>query len=106
MCLGFLWLRRGITPKFVLVNHRLFERCGIAPDCEADDVIGYLCKYKLSDWKKVIVSSDKDFYQLLDKNTLINGYNLTKVFPLKYVNNQYVLNDTISIKTKNYIYKE
>ena len=36
----------------------------------------------------------------LDKNTLINGYNLTKVFSLKYVNNQYVLNDTISIKGK------
>lgn len=41
------------------------------PDCEADDVIGYLSKYHLSDWRKVIVSSDKDFYQLLDKMTLI-----------------------------------
>ena len=34
-------------------------------DCEADDVIGYLAKYKLKDRKCVIVSSDKDFYQLL-----------------------------------------
>jgi len=41
------------------------------PDCEADDVIGYLCKYRLSDQRKVIVSSDKDFYQLLDKKTII-----------------------------------
>ena len=40
-------------------------------DCEADDVIGYLSKYSLKEWRKVIVSSDKDFYQLLDKNTLI-----------------------------------
>tara|TARA_R100001126_G_C4878162_1_gene177404 strand:- start:955 stop:1902 length:948 start_codon:yes stop_codon:yes gene_type:complete len=41
------------------------------PDCEADDVIGYLCKYKMPDQRKVIVSSDKDFYQLLDKKTII-----------------------------------
>ena len=41
------------------------------PDCEADDVIGYLCQYRLKNERKVIVSSDKDFYQLLNKNTLI-----------------------------------
>jgi DNA polymerase-1 len=35
-------------------------------DCEADDVIGYLSKYKLTDQRCVIVSSDKDFYQLID----------------------------------------
>jgi 5'-3' exonuclease len=40
-------------------------------DCEADDVIGYLSKYKLRKNRKLIVSSDKDFYQLLDKNTII-----------------------------------
>ena len=34
-------------------------------DCEADDIIGYLVKYKFQDRKCVIVSSDKDFYQLL-----------------------------------------
>tara|TARA_E500000331_G_C17211520_1_gene693915 strand:- start:231 stop:1184 length:954 start_codon:yes stop_codon:yes gene_type:complete len=37
-------------------------------DCEADDVIGYLVKNKLRDEKIVIVSSDKDYYQLLEKN--------------------------------------
>ncbi|MBK23554.1 MAG: hypothetical protein CME70_06065 [Halobacteriovorax sp.] len=36
-------------------------------DCEADDVIGYLAKYRYSDGC-VIVSSDKDFYQLLSPN--------------------------------------
>jgi 5'-3' exonuclease len=41
------------------------------PDCEADDVIGYICKYKFKDSKKVIVSSDKDFYQLLNNKTVI-----------------------------------
>jgi len=34
-------------------------------DCEADDVIGYLVKYKFKEKECVIVSSDKDFYQLL-----------------------------------------
>jgi len=37
-------------------------------DVEGDDVIGYLTKYKFKNTsgKKIIVSSDKDFYQLLD----------------------------------------
>ena len=34
-------------------------------DCEADDVIAYLAKNKYSDNRCVIVSSDKDYYQLL-----------------------------------------
>tara|TARA_Y100000034_G_scaffold61324_1_gene74433 strand:+ start:211 stop:1176 length:966 start_codon:yes stop_codon:yes gene_type:complete len=34
-------------------------------DCEADDVIAYLSRYRYRDRKCVIVSSDKDFYQLL-----------------------------------------
>lgn len=33
---------------------------------EADDVIGYICKYKFPDKKIVVVSSDKDLYQLID----------------------------------------
>lgn len=37
------------------------------PDCEADDVIGYISKYLFSDEKIVIVSSDKDLYQLIDE---------------------------------------
>jgi|TARA_Y100000310_G_scaffold109018_1_gene107402 5'-3' exonuclease len=37
---------------------------------EADDVIAYL-KKKLTDDIKVIVSSDKDFYQLLDNKTVV-----------------------------------
>ena len=39
-------------------------------DCEADDVIGYLAKYKFKDRKCVIVSSDKDFYQLLSSRVI------------------------------------
>ena len=40
-------------------------------DCEADDVIGYLCKYKLRDKQKFIISSDQDYYQLLNDTTRI-----------------------------------
>ena len=40
-------------------------------DCECDDVIGYLCKYTLRDENKVIVSSDQDYYQLLNDKTKI-----------------------------------
>ena len=41
------------------------------PDCEADDVIGYISRYTFNDRRKLIVSSDRDFYQLLDKLTII-----------------------------------
>lgn len=58
--------------------HLLMEILGKIPvnqiyvkDCEADDVIGYLTKYTYSDDNCVILSSDKDFYQLLDEKTTI-----------------------------------
>lgn len=39
-------------------------------NCEADDIISYVAKYKFPDDKCVIVSSDKDFYQLLSKRII------------------------------------
>jgi len=36
-------------------------------DCEADDVIGYMARYMFSKDKIIIVSSDKDLYQLIDQ---------------------------------------
>ncbi len=39
-------------------------------DCEADDIIGWLCLDKLKSKNKIIISSDKDLYQLIDENTL------------------------------------
>lgn len=45
-------------------------------DCEADDVIAYLCKHTFKDEPKVIMSSDKDLYQLLDEKTRV--YSLHK----------------------------
>lgn len=58
-----------------------FLRCApvcqvYVPDCEGDDVIAYLCKGPFSQETKVIASSDKDMYQLVDERTTI--YNLHK----------------------------
>ena len=47
-----------------------------ASDCEGDDVIAYLCRSPFKDQEKIIVSSDKDMYQLLDDKTKI--YSLHK----------------------------
>lgn len=40
-------------------------------DCEADDVIGYLCRYQFSGKKIVIASSDKDYYQLINNDVRV-----------------------------------
>jgi len=53
----------------------LLEDVGVGqiyvPDCEADDVIGYLARYRFPERQKVILSSDKDFYQLLGDDVRI-----------------------------------
>ncbi len=40
-------------------------------DCEADDVIAYLCKSKCKDDVKIIVSTDHDYLQLVDDKTRV-----------------------------------
>lgn len=45
-----------------------------ASDCEGDDIVAYLCRGRYKNVNKVIASSDKDMYQLLDDKTTI--YNL------------------------------
>jgi len=45
------------------------------PDVEADDVVGYLVKYYNED-EKIIVSNDKDFYQLISNK--VQMYSPTK----------------------------
>ena len=45
----------------------------VADEVEADDIISYVCRYSyFKDCQKVIVSSDKDFYQLLDDTTVLH----------------------------------
>jgi len=54
---------------------KYFPVCQLyAENAEADDLIAYLCERHLKNENKIIVSSDKDFYQLLNDNTKI--YNL------------------------------
>lgn len=65
-------------------------------NCEADDVIAYLCRGLFKDTNKIIVSSDKDFYQLLDDKTKI--YNLHKKI---YVTKEDVLSE-FRITAKNF----
>ena len=44
----------------------------MAPQVEADDVIAYVTQLqKYSGWQKIIVSSDKDFFQLCDLETVL-----------------------------------
>ena len=39
-------------------------------DCEADDIIGYVARYMFKDESIVIVSSDKDLYQLINERVV------------------------------------
>lgn len=69
------------------------------PDTECDDVIGYLVKRKFqtNDQTKIIVSSDKDFYQLLeDKNVRIFDPGRKILIDSKYVL------DNFAISAKNF----
>ena len=56
---------------------------------EADDIISFTCQSeRFRDWQKVIVSSDKDFYQLLDEKTV-----LLRPAQKQYVNMNNVIED-------------
>lgn len=46
------------------------------PDCEGDDIIAHLVSHKFKDECKIIVSTDRDYYQLLRED--IKVYNPTK----------------------------
>ena len=66
---------------------KFFPLCQVYVDnCEADDVIAYICRNMYSDYKKVVYSSDKDYYQLLSENIMI--YSPTSK---KWINKDYVL---------------
>jgi DNA polymerase-1 len=40
-------------------------------DCEGDDVIAYLCRTHFKENNKIILSNDRDYYQLLDEKTSV-----------------------------------
>jgi 5'-3' exonuclease len=58
-------------------------------DCEADDVIGYIVKNRIGDQKKVIASSDRDLYQLLDKQTIMWSLGRKKFLNYKDVTKEF-----------------
>lgn len=59
-------------------------------DCEADDIISYLVKTKSEqDINKIIVTSDKDYYQLLDENITIWSPNRKIMIDDKFIKENY-----------------
>ena len=54
-------------------------------DCEADDVIAYLTSTKKDDIEKLIVTSDKDYYQLINDTTKIWSPNKKQIIDKEYV---------------------
>jgi DNA polymerase I len=58
------------------------------PDCEGDDLVAYLSRGPMRSDDKILVTSDKDFYQLLDDRTKI--YSLHKK---TYVTTENVMQD-------------
>jgi len=58
------------------------------PDCEADDIIAYLVKYRIED-RAVIASSDKDLYQLLSKKVIQWSPGQKKFITLKDVKEKF-----------------
>lgn len=50
------------------------------PDCEGDDVIAFLCRGSFRGRHKIVASSDKDMYQLLDDTTQIYSFHKRKIF--------------------------
>ena len=60
------------------------------PEVEADDVIAYVTNMSYyTDWQKVIISNDKDFLQLINKNVIVyrpmeKKYYTEEVFKEKY----------------------
>jgi 5'-3' exonuclease len=55
------------------------------PDCEADDVIAYICRYEHPDDLHVILSSDKDYYQLVSDKTVIYSPTSKKIIQIQDV---------------------
>ena len=60
-------------------------------NCEADDAIGYMSKYTFKGKRKIILSSDHDYYQLLDNSTIIWSPTLKDFVTKKSVQKKYAV---------------
>lgn len=65
-------------------------------DCEGDDVVAFLCRGPLRNNNRIIVSADKDMYQLLDEKTKI--YSL---YRKKFITNEDLFEE-FRIKSHNF----
>jgi len=65
-------------------------------DCEGDDIIAHLCEGPFRNENKIIVSSDKDMYQLLDDKTNIYSLHKKKIVTAEEIFEEY------RIKTHNF----
>lgn len=54
-------------------------------DCEADDIIGYICRNEKLGQEKILITSDKDYYQLIDEKTRIWSPNQKKLIDAESV---------------------
>lgn len=60
------------------------------PNIEADDIVSYVVNHPhYSDWQKVIVSSDKDFIQLIDPKTILFRPVQEEILNVKKIVEQY-----------------
>lgn len=72
-----------------IINYLPFIQL-IVDNVEADDIIAYVAKSPIyKDWQKVIVSSDKDFIQLLDEKTILFRPIQDKIHNVKNVLEEY-----------------
>ncbi len=65
------------------------------PSVEADDIISYVCQHgRYKEWQKVIVSSDKDFFQLCEGNTVLYRPIQKQVLNSKRIVEEYSIHPT------------
>lgn len=63
-----LWEQHALTRKYL----EMLGLCQIeVAECEADDIISVLCTHIYPDVQKVIVSTDQDFWQLINAKTIV-----------------------------------
>lgn len=61
-------------------------------DCEADDVIAYLCNHTFKDHPKVIMSSDRDLFQLLNDKTRVYSLHKKVYYTAEDVQDEFRIN--------------
>ena len=66
--------------------------------CEADDIIGYICRYSFPGKKKIIVSMDQDLHQLISEDTIQWSPARKKIF----LDQKYVL-ERYGVSVENFI---